>query len=57
MWNFVSVSILVLVTVGRNSDQSWDQILTYVYENSVISEMHALLRTFHALSNFFSHLK
>lgn len=53
MWNFVSVSVLVLATIGSDSDQSWDQILTYMYDNSVLSEMHALQHTFHALSNFF----
>lgn len=45
--------MLVLATIGWDSDQSWDQILTYMYDNSVLSEMHALLHIFYALSNFF----
>lgn len=48
---------LVLATIKWDSDQWRDQLLSYRYDNSVLSEMHAPLHTFHALSNIFSHLK
>lgn len=44
---------LVWATIGWDSDQ----LLTYSYDNSVLSEMHDPLHTFHSLSNFFSHLE
>lgn len=45
----------ILISGGINScvGSSSPTLLTYSYDNSVLSEMHAPLHTFHALSNFF----